>query len=55
MVGFCEQGNEPLGGTKGKEFVDQLSEHHPVMTDSGPSGIVNFGTSLEITNENTQT
>jgi hypothetical protein len=53
MVGSCEQGNEPLGGTKDREFPDQLSEH-PVMIDSRPSYIINFDTSLEITNENMQ-
>jgi hypothetical protein len=54
-VGFCEEGNEPPGGTKGRDFVNKLSEHYPVMTDSGPSDTVNSGTSLEITNENMQT
>jgi hypothetical protein len=32
-MGCCEHGNEPLGYTKGMEFLDQLSEYSFLQKD----------------------
>jgi hypothetical protein len=36
MAGFCENGNEPSGSIKGREFLDYLSDCQLLKKDSAP-------------------